>query len=573
MRSLKLRLKSRTFGLTIAPPQLFSLRATDQPVVRAFSELFEELDTTTATSLKVAAMVRYFKAAPPADAAWAAYILSGRRLKRFIGPTLLYRWLIEAAALPEWLIEESVAAVGDMAETIALLMENGRNEASASDIALAEWIDGRLLPLRDVAVEEQRAAIVNWWRTLPYRECFLLNKLLTGELRVGVSALLVTRAIAQTLDIPRPDIARRLMGEWLPSTQFWEGLASRDTSSTAPSTPYPFFLASPLEGGPAALGPPSAWQIEWKWDGIRAQLIRRNDQCFIWSRGEDLITERFPEITVAAAALANGTVLDGELVAWKDARVQPFALLQQRIGRKKLSVAILKDIPVRFLAYDLLEEQHTDLRALPLRERRARLEALLASAPSAIALSSLVVADGSWDELGKLRAQSRSRGVEGLMLKALDSAYGTGRERGAWWKWKIDPYTFDAVMLYAHPGHGRRSNLYTDYTFGVWRDGELVPIAKAYSGLNNAEITELDRWIRAHTLEKFGPNRAVEQSQVFELAYEGIAASNRHKSGIALRFPRILRRRLDKPAAEADTLEALQRVLEAHRGDATPPQG
>jgi DNA ligase 1 len=462
--------------------------------------------------------------------------------------------------------------VGDMAETIALLMENDRNAPSASDIALAEWIDGRLLPLRDAAVAEQHAAIVHWWRTLPYRECFLLNKLLTGELRVGVSALLVTRAIAETVDMPRPDIARRLMGEWLPSTEFWERLASRDTFNTAASTPYPFFLASPLEGGPAALGPPATWQIEWKWDGIRAQLIRRNDQCFIWSRGEDLITERFPEVTVAAQALANGTVLDGELVAWKDARVQPFALLQQRIGRKKLSAAILKDIPVRFLAYDLLEEQHTDLRALPLRERRARLEALLASTPSAIVLSSLVVADGSWDDFGQLRAQSRSRGVEGLMLKALDSPYGTGRERGAWWKWKIDPYTFDAVMLYAHPGHGRRSNLYTDYTFGVWRQSELVPIAKAYSGLNNAEITELDRWIRAHTLEKFGPNRAVEQSQVFELAYEGIAASNRHKSGIALRFPRILRRRLDKPASEADTLEALQRVLEAHRSDVTARQ-
>jgi ATP-dependent DNA ligase len=457
--------------------------------VQAFSELFEELDATTATGVKVAAMVRYFRTAAPADAAWAAYILSGRRLKRFIGPTLLYRWLIDAAALPEWLIEESVAAVGDMAETIALLMEDAANVAATSDVALAEWIEGRLLPLRAAPVEEQHAAIVNWWRTLPYRECFILNKLLTGELRVGVSALLVTRAIAETVDVPRPDIVRRLMGEWQPSKSFWEGLASRDLSSTAASTPYPFFLASPLEGDPGALGTPANWQIEWKWDGIRAQLIRRGDTSFIWSRGEDLITERFPEVAAAAAFLPDGTVLDGELVVWKDG-VQPFALLQQRIGRKKLSPAILKDLP---------------------------------------------------------------------------------GARGAWWKWKIDPYTFDAVMLYAHPGHGRRSNLYTDYTFGVWREGELVPIAKAYSGLSNAEIAELDRWIRAHTLEKFGPNRAVEQSQVFELAYEGIAASNRHKSGIALRFPRILRRRPDKPAAEADTLAALQRVLEAHRGDVARP--
>ena len=538
--------------------------------MRAFSELFEELDTTTATNLKVAAMVRYFKHAAPADAAWAAYILSGRRLKRFIGPTLLHRWLIETVELPEWLVDESMAAVGDMAETIALLMEKPANALAASDISLAEWIDGRLQPLRKVAVEQQYAAIAGWWRTLPYRECFLLNKLLTGELRVGVSELLVARAIAETFEIPRPDITRRLMGEWQPSAQFWQDLASRDTSATSAAAPYPFFLASPLEGDPVVLGTPSDWQIEWKWDGIRAQLVRREAQCFIWSRGEELITDRFPEVTAAAATLVDGTVLDGELVAWKEGRVQPFALLQQRIGRKKLSAAILKDIPVRFLAFDLLEAHGSDLRANPLRERRARLEALLAHAPEEIALSPLVRTDGSWEDAATLRAKSRSLGVEGLMLKLLESAYGTGRERGAWWKWKIAPYTFDAVMLYAHPGHGRRSNLYTDYTFGVWNADELVPIAKAYSGLSNAEINELDRWIRAHTLEKFGPNRAVEQTQVFELAYEGIAASKRHKSGIALRFPRILRRRTDKPAAEADTLEALQRVLEAHRGDATP---
>ncbi|HEY4773082.1 MAG TPA: cisplatin damage response ATP-dependent DNA ligase, partial [Steroidobacteraceae bacterium] len=298
-------------------------------------------------------------------------------------------------------------------------------------------------------------------------------------------------------------------------------------------------------------------------------LIRRGAGSFLWSRGEELITERFPEATAAAAALPEGTVLDGELVAWRDGAVQPFALLQQRIGRKRLTPTILKDIPVRFLAYDLLEHHSTDVRALPLRERRARLEALLADAPQFLQLSPLVPASGTWQELAQLRAQSRERSVEGLMLKLLESSYGTGRERGAWWKWKIEPYTFDAVMLYAHPGHGRRSNQYTDYTFGVWREAELVPVAKAYSGLSNAEITELDRWIRSHTLEKFGPSRAVEQTQVFELAYEGIAASNRHKSGIALRFPRILRRRSDKSAAEADTLADLQRVLEAQRAGAT----
>jgi DNA ligase-1 len=534
--------------------------------MRAFSELYEELDTTTSTNLKVAAMVRYFNTAAPADAAWAAYILSGRRLKRFIGPSLLRRWLIEVSELPEWLVDESYSTVGDLAETVALLMENSLADATVvPDLPLATWIDDRLLPLREVEEPQQRAAIIEWWRTLPYRECFLLNKLLTGELRVGVSELLVTRALAEVLQLERNDVSRRIMGEWRPSAEFWEGLRSSEASTSDPSAPYPFFLASPLEADPATLGPTADWLAEWKWDGIRSELIRREGHCFIWSRGEDLVTERFPEVAEAAAKLPDGVVLDGELVAWRNGTIQPFADLQQRIGRKKLSPAILNSVPVRFLAYDLLEQDHIDIRALPLSERRARLEALIAAAPDVLGMSPAIAAS-TWEELAALRSQSRSRAVEGLMLKALDSPYGTGRQRGSWWKWKIDPYSFDGVMLYAQPGHGRRSNLYTDYTFGVWSNGELVPVAKAYSGLSNVEIADLDRWIRSHTTEKFGPVRQVEQTQVFELAYEGIAASSRHKSGIALRFPRIMRRRTDKPASEADKLSDLQAVLEAHRG-------
>ncbi|HEV7448678.1 MAG TPA: ATP-dependent DNA ligase [Steroidobacteraceae bacterium] len=530
--------------------------------MRAFSELYEELDTTTSTNLKVAAMVRYFKSAPPRDAAWAAYILSGHRLKRFIGPALLYRWLTEECGLPEWLVEESRATVGDLAETIALLTESS-GEAGARqvpEVSLSAWLDERLLPLRSADELRQRAAIVNWWRTLPYRESFLVNKFLTGELRVGVSALLVTRALSEALSVPRADVTRRLMGNWFPSAEFWESLRSGEAPAQDPSAPYPFFLASSLEDDPATLGDRHQWQAEWKWDGIRSQLIRRHGECFIWSRGEDLVTDRFPEVTAAAKQLPDGVVLDGELVAWRDGVIRPFADLQQRIGRKKLSPAILKSVPVRFLAYDLLEHDYEDLRTLPLRDRRARLEALVACAPQAIDISATVPAD-SWEQLAQIRTESRARSVEGLMLKALEAPYGSGRQRGSWWKWKIDPYSFDAVMLYAQPGHGRRSNLYTDYTFGVWSHSELVPVAKAYSGLDNGEIVELDRWIRSHTREKFGPVRSVEPTQVFELAYEGIAASPRHKSGIALRFPRIARRRADKPAAEANTLADLQAVL------------
>lgn len=530
--------------------------------MQAFSELYEELDTTTSTNLKVAAMVRYFKSARPADAAWAAYILSGHRLKRFIGPALLYRWLIEECGLAQWLVEESRAAVGDLAETIALLTESGAEQCDrqAPDVPLAAWIEERLLPLRAQDEPRQRAEIVSWWHTLPYRENFLLNKFLTGELRVGVSELLVTRALSEVLSMARPDVSRRLMGDWFPSIEFWQSLQSGEAPAQDMSAPYPFFLASALESDPATLGDRSLWQAEWKWDGIRSQLIRRRGECFIWSRGEDLVTDRFPEIVAAAQRLPDGVVLDGELVAWRDGVIRPFADLQQRIGRKKPSPAILKSVPVRFLAYDLLEQGYEDLRPLALRERRARLEALVAAAPDAIDICATIPLT-SWEEMARVRTESLARSAEGLMLKSLEAPYGTGRQRGSWWKWKIDPYSFDAVMLYAQHGHGRRSNLYTDYTFGVWSNSELVPVAKACSGLSNAEITELDRWIRSHTREKFGPVRSVEPTQVFELAYEGIAASSRHKSGIALRFPRIARRRPDKSAAEANTLADLQEVL------------
>ncbi len=543
--------------------------------MQAFSDLYDQLDATTSTREKVDAMARYLENAPPADSAWAVYMLSGRRLKRLIGPALLRRWLIEASALPEWLVDESYASIGDLAETIALLMEGGAGRASdTSDVPLATWIESRVLPLREQPEELQREKITEWWRTLPSRECFLLNKLLTGELRVGVSELLVTRALCEVLQRPRAEVSRRLMGEWQPSAEFWSSLctATDGDHGVHASAPYPFFLASPLETHPESLGSLGDWLAEWKWDGIRGELIRRQGECFVWSRGEELVTERFPEIAAAAMALPEGSVLDGEIVAWRNDAVLPFADLQQRIGRKKLVPAVLERVPVRFLAYDLLEQDGHDVRALPLRERRQRLARVLESSaatpagmPPVLAMSPAVQAE-SWEELGRLRDQSRSRGVEGLMLKALASSYGTGRQRGSWWKWKVDPYSFDGVMLYAEPGHGRRSNLYTDYTFGVWRGDELLAVAKAYSGLSDEEIQTLDRWIREHTREKFGPVRKVEPLQVFEVAFEGIAASNRHKSGNALRFPRIARWRVDKPARDADSLDLLHEILRSHGG-------
>ena len=544
--------------------------------MRRFAELFESLDTTTSTLAKVEAMSSYFRAAPPADAAWAVYVLIGRRVKRSVGPAQLREWLRETADLPEWLIDETYGSVGDLAETIALLVANDAADAAAhADVSLTSWFNDRILPLAAQGPDERRQHVVGWWRELPYRECFLVNKLLTGSLRVGVSRSLVTRALAECLEQPRIQIERALIGAWHPGAEFWTALA-RNEGSLHVAHPYPFYLASPLEGEAHRLGARAEWLAEWKWDGIRGQIVRRAGQCTLWSRGEEIITERFPEIVAAAAALPDGTVLDGEILAWKGDGVLPFAQLQQRIGRSKLTAKILKDIPARFVAYDLLEQDGVDLRTQPLRERRAALERLIeggggaregTAAPGVLTVSPAVPED-SWEALAAAREQARTRGVEGLMLKSWQSPYGTGRQRGGWWKWKIDPLVFDGVLLYAAPGHGRRSNLYTDYTFGVWNGDALVPIAKAYSGLTDVEIRRLDQWIRANTREKFGIVRSVEPVQVFELAYEGIARSPRHKSGIAMRFPRILHWRTDKPAAEADTLDALRRVLASQRGHA-----
>jgi DNA ligase-1 len=533
--------------------------------MRRFAELFESLDTTTSTRAKIDAMSAYFRAAAAADAAWAVYVLIGRRLKHSVGPALLRAWLLEEAKFPGWLIDETYGSVGDLAETIALLVPGDSAGRVQADLSLSDWFSLRILPLENQSVIERRKHIVGWWRELPYRECFVVNKLLTGSLRVGVSRSLVTRALAEALDQPRIQIERALIGAWDPSAEFWAALA-RNEGNLHVSHPYPFYLASSLEGEPDHLGNREDWLAEWKWDGIRGQIVRRAGQCILWSRGEEIITERFPEVVGSAAALPEGTVLDGEVLAWLADRVLPFARLQQRIGRSKLTAKILQDIPAKFVAYDLLELCGEDFRSRPLRERRARLDTLLREAGMPALMLSPAVASSSWGALAATREQARSRGVEGLMLKEWKSPYGAGRQRGSWWKWKIDPFVFDGVLLYAAPGHGRRSNLYTDYTFGVWHGDALVPVAKAYSGLTDVEIRSLDKWIRAHTKEKFGTVRSVEPHQVFELAYEGIASSSRHKSGLALRFPRILHWRTDKPVAEADTLANLRQVLADHQG-------
>lgn len=538
--------------------------------MRRFAQLYDALDATTSTNAKVAAMQAYFAEAPAADAAWALFFLTGRRLKRLIAPRLLATWGCEAAGVSGWLAEECFALAGDLAETVALLLDTqrGGRRAAVEPPSLSSLIEQTLLPLRDAPEDEKHRAVLGLWEALDRRESFLLAKLLTGELRVGVSDTLAVRALAQHAGLLPATVAHRLMGSWEPSAESFAALVRPGASDADVSRPYPFYLASPLEEEPQELGERSEWLAEWKWDGIRAQIVRRGGGAYLWSRGEELITDRFPELEGAWAALPDGTVLDGEVLAFEAGAPMPFSVLQRRIGRRKLSAAVLASAPAAFMAYDVLELEGKDLREEPLRDRRLRLSDLLRSRSERLRLSPEVEA-ASWDELRSLREGSRERGVEGLMLKRWISAYRTGRPRGDWWKWKIDPYSIDAVLVYAQPGHGRRATLMTDLTFAVWSEGELLPVAKAYSGLTDEEIDRLDRWIRAHTVERFGPVRAVEPVHVFELHFEGIAGSERHKSGIAVRFPRIARWRTDKKPQDADTLDSLRALLRVAQGSSS----
>lgn len=538
--------------------------------MRRFARLYAEIDETTSTNRKLQAMTEYFRAAPAEDAAWAVYFLAGGKPRQAVPTKLLRQFAIERAGIDEWLFDECHHAVGDLAETIAHILPPPQHE---SDIPLSAWMEERIAPLRGASPDAIRAAMNAYWDQLAWPERFLLQKLIGGELRVGVSRLLVTRALSEVAGVDGKLIAQRLMG-WTdgrvaPTADRFRQLVSGHDAHAAGAEsgqPYPFFLAHPLQAPPQTLGDVSQWQVEWKYDGIRAQLIRRGGNAWLWSRGEDLITDRFPEIS--SVALPDGTVLDGEILVWQRDRPAPFALLQQRIGRKTLSAKMREELPAVLIAYDILEKDGADIRHLPQSERRALLQQVVLSADaSALKLPPLVAAD-NWEALQEIREESRMRAVEGFMLKAADARYGVGRTRegGVWWKWKIDPYSVDAVLVYAQPGNGRRASLYTDYTFAVWDDtgGErrLVPFAKAYSGLTDAEIAQVDAIIRRTTVERFGPVRSVQPTMVFEIGFEGIAPSLRHKAGIAVRFPRILRRRDDKPVEEADTLATLKGMIE-----------
>jgi len=541
----------------------------DRGAFSLFSSLVSFLGTSTKTNDKLNALAEYFIQADDADKVWVIALFSGRRPKRMINSSLLPLWCLQLTGMPTWLFEESYHTVGDLAETIALLLPPPLPNTGDKNRSLSYYMrQFAVFEKKDEA--DKRRFIVEAWLYMNKDERFVFNKLLTGGFRIGVSQKLMVNALAKSVKVSPSVIAHRISGNWNPSTIEFSELLSEDAQTIDISKPYPFYLAYALEEDVTTLGEPPEWQAEWKWDGIRGQVIKRNGELFVWSRGEELVTEKFPEYDVLLSVLPEGTVIDGEIISMAATdnewgfKPMPFAFLQTRIGRKNITKKQLQDAPVGLIAYDLLEYNYEDWRNKRLTERRAKLEEIQALANQPVLCLSPVIQYNTWDELIELRRGSRELFAEGIMLKRKNSIYQVGRKVGDWWKWKIDPFTIDAVMIYAQKGHGRRSNLYTDYTFAV-RDGDkLVSFAKAYSGLTDKEFAQVDNFVKRNSIEKFGPVRTVKPELVFEIAFEGIAASSRHKSGVALRFPRISRWRKDKPAEEINTLEDLKKMLEMY---------
>ncbi len=535
--------------------------------MRLFSQLVNKLGTSTKTNDKLDALASYFSEANNRDKVWVIALFSGRRPRRIVSGSLLSQWCIEIAKLPPWLFNECYHTVGDLADTIALLLPQFHLNNSGNQVDLLSLSDyiSTIVSLEKADEKDKKAFVTGCWNVMNKEECFVFNKLLTGSFRIGVSQKMIVNALAKNVQVSPSIIAHRISGNWNPATTSFEELLSETETGSDHSKPYPFYLAYALENDIAELGNEKEWQAEWKWDGIRGQIIKRNGEIFVWSRGEELMTDKFPEYSVLQHCLPDGTVIDGEIIPSINEKPLPFALLQTRIGRKNISKKQLQDVPISFFAYDLLEYDGNDYRERPLHERRKKLEALIAGIDKEALNGSLILSQvinfSKWNDLTALREKSRDINAEGLMLKKLSSVYQSGRKRGDWWKWKIDALTIDAVMIYAQKGSGRRSNLYTDYTFAV-KDGEkLVPFAKAYSGLTDKEFAQVDNFVKRNSLEKFGPVRTVKPELVFEIAFEGIAESKRHKSGVSVRFPRISRWRKDKQVEEINTLDDLNAML------------
>ncbi|WP_333597616.1 ATP-dependent DNA ligase [Chryseobacterium flavum] len=526
--------------------------------MRHFAELINALETTNKTNAKIDAIIDYLERAPDKDKVWFIALFTGKRPKRNVNTNYMKEWALEITQLPYWLFQESYSSVGDLGETLSLILPPPQEKIERT---LSEWMND-IVNLKSKTDTEKKEFVLQSWNGLDYTERLIFNKLIGGSFRIGVSDKTLINALTRFSGQESSALMHSLMGKWLPDEVSFKELIDAENINPDNSKPYPFCLAYPLEKEPEELGNPDEWLVEYKWDGIRGQIIRRNDEVFIWSRGEELVTEQFPEIREVVQAMKGNFVLDGEILAVKDDKVLNFNELQKRLNRKTLTKKMLSEIPIEVFAYDLLELEDNDLREKPLSARRALLEELLLNEnPQNISISKSLDFE-KWEELNTLRENSRKVNSEGLMLKQKNSPYHSGRKKGDWWKWKINPFTIDAVLIYAQKGSGRRSAYYTDYTFAVKNGDALVTIAKAYSGLTDKEIMEVSRFVTKNAIEKFGPVRTVKAELVFEIAFEGIGFSNRHKSGVALRFPRIVRWRKDKTVDEIDTLEEIKKLIQ-----------
>ncbi len=525
--------------------------------MKDFSNLISAIEITNKTNAKINALVDYFKTAPDKDKLWLIALFTGKRPSRPVKSTLMKVWCMEITQLPEWLFLESYSTVGDLGETLALLLPNPKNEIEKP---LHIWID-ELINLKKQSDDEKKTYVLDAWNGLNAQERLIFNKLIGGSFRIGVSKKTLVNALAKLSGIDANQLMHSIIGNWTPNTITFEELLNGEHINYDNSKPYPFCLAYALEKDLNDLGDENEWQVEYKWDGIRGQIIKRKDEVFIWSRGEELVTQQFPELVETISQFKGDFVIDGEILAIKDSAVLLFNDLQKRLNRKNVTKKLLEEVPVGLYIYDILELNDVDLRKHSMTERREKLELLFQQNKSTILKLSEIIEFENWDELDTLRNNARSFNSEGLMLKKKSSIYHVGRKKGDWWKWKVDPLTIDAVMIYAQKGSGRRSSKYTDYTFAVKNEEKLVTVAKAYSGLTNDEITAISRWVNKNAIEKFGPVRTVKPELVFEIAFEGIAYSKRHKSGVALRFPRIKRWRKDKTVKDIDTIESVKSLI------------
>jgi DNA ligase-1 len=534
----------------------------DTSGLQMFAELVTEISSSTKTNDKLQSLVDYFATAPDADKVWVIAIFSGRRPRRAVNSRLMREWCLEIIDIPDWLFGECYSTVGDLSETLALLLSEVEIIKPQNE-NLGFYLE-KFIRLEKEDESIKKKFIVESWQQMNSKEKFVFNKLITGSFRIGVSQKTIVNALAKTVNISPSVIAHKISGNWDPVTTTFNGLLGEDASITDFSKPYPFYLAYAIDGAVETLGDTNLWQAEWKWDGIRGQMIKRNNELFVWSRGEELMTEKFPEYFILKDLLPDGIVLDGEIIPAVDGKPLPFAVLQTRIGRKNISKKQLLEAPICFFVYDILEYNYGDYREKPLLERRKKLEEIILPVQNKAIQLSPIIKFNSWAELAELRKQSREKNSEGIMLKRKDSVYKVGRKRGDWWKWKIDPLTIDCVMVYAQKGSGRRSNLYTDYTFAVKDGDQFITFTKAYSGLTDKEFAQIDYFVKRNSIEKFGPVRTVKPELVFEIAFEGIAASKRHKSGVALRFPRMSRWRKDKTVHDINTLDDLKEMLKMY---------